>query len=67
MDKAVGQFRLQLNGVLGVFKGYGYDVYIPEVIDQIEELALQLHNRLDGEDVAIITNYNRTGLSQNYR
>ena len=52
-EKAIGQFKLQLNGVFQPFHGYGHDVYIPESINQITELALRLHRRLNGEDIPI--------------
>ena len=41
--KAIGQFKLQLNGVMGVFDCYGMGVDIPESIKEITNLALQLH------------------------
>jgi len=52
-EKAIGQFKLHLNGVFQPFHGYGHDVYIPESINQITKLALQLHRRLNGEDIPI--------------
>ena len=52
-EKAVGQFKLQLNGVLSPFKLYGMDIYVTPAIEQIVELALQLHRRLNGEDIPI--------------
>lgn len=53
-EKAVGQFRLQLNGVFQPFNGYGMNIFIPEAIEAIIRLALQLHRRLNGEDVPIV-------------
>lgn len=50
-DKAIGQFRLQLNGVFGPFHGYGYDIFIPEAIEEVVKLALILNRRLNGEDI----------------
>ncbi len=52
-DKAIGQFKLQLNGVLAPFNLYGMHIYIPPAIKEIERLALQLHRRLNGEDIPI--------------
>lgn len=52
-EKAIGQFKLQLNGTFQPFHGYGQDVFIPEAINQIVGLALQLHRRLNGEDIPI--------------
>lgn len=51
--KAIGQFQLALNGVLNVFNAYGLGVHIPEAKKAITKLALQLHHRLNGEDVPI--------------
>ena len=51
--KAVKQFKLQLNGVMGVFGLYGQSVYIPDAIEVITELALLLHKRLNGQDIPI--------------
>jgi len=51
--KAIGQFKLQLNGVMGPFNSYGLGVYIPPAIEEAVKLALQLHRRLNGEDVPI--------------
>lgn len=52
-SKAIGQFNLALNGALDVFNAYGLGVHIPEVKKAITELALKLHQRLNGEDVPI--------------
>lgn len=52
-EKAIGQFKLQLNGVLSPFNQYGMDVYIVPSINEIVKLSLQLHKRLNGEDVPI--------------
>ena len=52
-EKAIGQLKLQLNGVLEPFKAYGLDIFIPEAIKQIVILSLQLHDRLNGKDVPI--------------
>jgi len=51
--KAIGQFELQLNGILGVFNVHGPRISIPEVKKAITEHALQLHERLNGKDVPI--------------
>jgi len=52
--KAVGQFRLQLNGVFQPFKLYGLDILIPGAIDEVVELAEQFGMRVRGVDVPII-------------
>ena len=56
-EKAIAQFKLQLNGVFAPFTGkvhYGQNVYVPQMIDEIVKLALLLHERLNGNDVPII-------------
>lgn len=53
LDKDLGQFRLQLNGILGVYALYGMDVYTPQVKEEIVKVAVQLHHRLSGLDVPI--------------
>ena len=50
-NKAIGQFRLQLNGVFAPFHGYGHDIFISEAIEEVVKLALILHRRLNGEDI----------------
>jgi len=52
-EKAVKQFKLQLNGALDAFNIYGLGTHIPDVIETITELALLLHKRLDGKDIPI--------------
>ena len=52
-EKALGQFRLQLNGALTPFNSYGLGVFITPAIGEIVKLALQLHERLNGHDVPI--------------
>jgi len=55
--KAVGQFKLQLTGVMDVFDMYGMGHEIPYAKEIITELALQLHRRLMGEDHPIDFNH----------
>ena len=52
-EKALGQFRLRLNGMMSPFSSYGLGVFIPPTIEEIAKLALQLHERLNGLDVPI--------------
>ena len=55
-EKAIGQFKLQLNGVFAPFTGkvhYGQNVYVPQMIEEIVTLALKLHERLNGNNVPI--------------
>jgi len=51
--KAIGQFKLQLNGVMSTFRIYGMDIYIAPTILEITKLSLALHERLSGHDVPI--------------
>jgi len=51
--KAVGQFRLQLNGVLQPFNIYGLNVFMPGAIEEIVKLAEDLGLRVRGIDKAI--------------
>ena len=55
-EKAIGQFKLQLNGAMQPFCGkvsYGQGIYVPQAIEEIVKLALLLHRRLNGEDIPI--------------
>ena len=49
--KALGQFRLALNGLLKPLRYYGQDVYVDSVTGEIEKLAWQLHWKLEGVDM----------------
>ena len=57
--KARFQFRGKVTTVLEVFNVYGLDVYNKEgaITRQIETLALQLHRRMNGEDIPIGIGY----------
>jgi len=57
--KAIGQFRLQLNGVFEPFKFYGLKEYVPGAIAEIVKLAedFSLHTR--GVDKPISLDYVR--------
>ena len=46
--KAVGLFKLQLNGLMQPFMGYGLQIYVPETTEHIITAALLLHDRLNG-------------------
>lgn len=52
-DKAVGQLRLQLNGVLEPFQLYGQGDYIPGAISGIVDLAIDFSLRVRGVDKPI--------------
>ena len=55
-DKALGQFRLQLHGILDIFSCYGMGIWIPLVEEQLMDLAIRLHMRLNDEDVPFEVN-----------
>lgn len=55
--KYVKGFKLQLNGVLGVFHIHGLQIYIPDAIEVITELALLLHKSLNGAEEPITLEY----------
>ena len=45
-DKAIGIFKLKLNGIFTPFTQYGLSVFIPDAIDEIVKLSLELHKQL---------------------
>lgn len=47
-SKAVGQLRLQLNGVMSPFRQYGQDVFIPQAVDECVRLAEDFGLRVRG-------------------
>ncbi len=54
-QKAVGQMRLQFNGILSsVFTMYGYQHEVPGVIGELIEVAEQFGKRVRGRDVPIV-------------
>ena len=52
-DKAIGQFRLQLNGIMNNFRCYGLDNDVDGAIPEIVKLAEQFSMRVRGKDVPI--------------
>ena len=60
-DKAIGQHRLAVAGVLSVFDIYGMGTHISEATNQLEVLAMQLHERLSGNDVPIGVRHRKKG------
>lgn len=52
-DKAVGQFRLQLNDVFSCFGMYGQGNLIPGAIEEVVELAEKFGMRVRKKDIAI--------------
>lgn len=57
--KAIGQFRLAVNAMLGVFDRYGQGVYIPGASDEIVRLAEDFGLRVRGVDKPISLAYIR--------
>lgn len=51
--KAVGQLRLNLNGVFDCFRCYGLDVFIPGAVAEAVRLAEDFGLRVRGIDQAI--------------
>jgi len=49
-QKAVGQLRLQLNGIYSVFASYGMQVYIPQAIEETVKLCEDFGLRVRGID-----------------
>jgi len=52
-DKAIGQLRLQLNGVFEPFRMYGLDAYIPGAQGEVIRLAEDFSLRIRGVDKPI--------------
>lgn len=52
-DKAIGQLRLQLNGVFDCFRCYGMDVLVAGSIEECVSLAVQFSMRVRGKDTPI--------------
>ena len=57
--KIIGQFRLEIGSVMSAFDCYGLGTYIPEAMAAIEALALQMHRRLNGEDMPYQVEFDR--------
>jgi len=58
-SKAIGQFRLALNGIMNPLRMYGQGFYVDSASEEIVSLALQLHNRLEGVDEPYFVNYEK--------
>ena len=52
-DKALGQFRLQLNGIMNCFRCYGMEKDVDEAMVEIVKLAEQFSMRTRGKDIPI--------------
>ena len=53
-DKAIGQFRLQLNGIMNCFRCYGLNADVDGATEEIVTLAVLLSMRLRGKDKPIM-------------
>lgn len=60
-EKAVGQLRLNLNGVFECFKCYGLDVFIPGAITEAVKLAEDFGLRVRGVEQPISLDIVRSG------
>lgn len=58
-DKAVGQFKLNINTVLNPLRLYGQGAYVDTATEEIVSLALQLHNKLSGVEEPFVLNHNK--------
>ena len=58
-DKAIGQFRLALNGITSPLRMYGQGEYVSSAIEEIVSLAVQLHLKLSGVDMPYHVNHNK--------
>ncbi len=52
-DKAIGQLRLQMNGIFNCFRCYGLDIFVDGAIDECVNLAVQFSMRVRGKDTPI--------------
>jgi hypothetical protein len=53
-QKAIGQLRLQLNGVMNCFRCYGMKEDVDAAIPEIIKLSEQFARRVSGEDIPIL-------------
>ncbi len=51
--KAIGQFRLQLNGIMNNFRCYGLQDDVDGAMDEIVKLAELFSMRVRGKDIPI--------------
>jgi hypothetical protein len=63
--KAIGQLRLQLNGVFKPFRAYGLQEFIPGAIDECVHLAESFGMRVRGKDEPILMENNPLDLYDN--
>ena len=53
-DKAVTQFRMQLNGIMNNFRCYGLDNDVDGAMEEIVILVKQFGMRVRGKDIPIM-------------
>lgn len=58
-EKAIGQFRLALNGILAPLRLYGQGLYVDSAMEEIVSLAIQLHLKLYGVDIPFQVNHEK--------
>ena len=58
-DKAVGQFKMNLNEVMRPLRLYGQGHYVDSATEEIVSLAIQLHLKLYGVDMPYQVNGNK--------
>jgi len=59
-DKAIGQFRMALNTqIMTPLRLYGQDSYVDRALEEIINLSIQLHYRLEGVDEPYHVNTDR--------
>ena len=56
--KAIGQFRMQLNGIMNCFRCYGLQEDVDGAMVEITKLAEQLAMRIRGKDIPIMVRSN---------
>jgi len=56
-DKALGQFRLNLNTIMKPLRLYGQGHYVDTATEELVSLAMQLHLRLYGVDIPYHINH----------
>jgi hypothetical protein len=66
-DKAVGQFRLQLNGVMKPFNMYGFQELVPGAIEQITALTELFGERIRGKDVPLTLDYAKQRIEKKHK
>ena len=49
-NKIIGQYRLNLNGLLKPLRMYGQGHYVDGVIEELVSLSIQMHEKLNGTD-----------------